>query len=744
MVLVKSDYSAFKSENLMLSFRTQFITELYICGSLSNVSVYATVLDAVRHGFSVTLVEDCMGFRKFKLHEETMRKMADMMGANGITSSELIDDQDWEETHADRPERSYEENNNAPSGIEDDMDVLAVKPTLKSDSQKPVTNTDGKAPVIEFDSSSDSGTENIDIPDIPRRVPRSPESHLVKSKPSRPRVRRAADGSSRPSTSQSGSTRNPPPKSSPPVTSGSNPVPMAVSTPSPKTHQRKSRAPDPQDEYLGPNDKIAEGDSRIIYDLPLPSNCFELLRSEINWQKMYHMSGQVPRLVAVQGMVQPDGSVPIYRHPADEAPLLSPFSPTVDEIRNIVERILGHPLNHALIQLYRDGEDRISEHSDKTLDIVRGSYICNVSIGAERIMTLRTKAAASKEEVSGTGGKAAESGRCTEKVPMPHNSLFVLGEKSNMRWLHGIRPDKRPDPSKSTEEKAFNGERISLTFRNVGTFTDPEMKKIWGQGARSKGQPHAGDVIHGQPVETDRMIQAFGKENRSTEFDWDGVYGQGFDVVNFETISIAKLLPARRSVDEVHGVVDLRVRLCLVENGIRYEIVTLENLPHLVRESVGITDPTTGSVDQPILLLPSDGTNCITGDIDILSYVAEQQGLRESGASLTTIKQNIKASEDLHRQWRSVKQQQQFKEIIPFLVPLETALRRGGGYYLNGQVFDVDDCAMWPVLQDIVQHAVRGSPADESRFPSILAYVNKVGKRACVKTVLEEMHLSNS
>jgi alkylated DNA repair dioxygenase AlkB len=44
-----------------------------------------------------------------------------------------------------------------------------------------------------------------------------------------------------------------------------------------------------------------------------------------------------------------------------------------------------------LIQLYRTGADYISEHSDKTIDVVRGSFIVNLSLGARRTMTLRTK-----------------------------------------------------------------------------------------------------------------------------------------------------------------------------------------------------------------------------------------------------------------------------------------------------------------------------------------------------------------
>jgi hypothetical protein len=118
----------------------------------------------------------------------------------------------------------------------------------------------------------------------------------------------------------------------------------------------------------GPQDSIGAGDSRIIHDLldsPLVDNVFELLKEEVSWQDMYHRSGKVPRLVAVQGDISPDGSIPVYRHPADESPRLLPFSPTVQKIRREIERVLKQPFNHALIQLYRDGNDNISEHSDK-------------------------------------------------------------------------------------------------------------------------------------------------------------------------------------------------------------------------------------------------------------------------------------------------------------------------------------------------------------------------------------------
>lgn len=54
----KSFYSAFSSTSLLLTLRGKLITELFICGCLTNLSVYATAMDAARYGIKVTLVDD--------------------------------------------------------------------------------------------------------------------------------------------------------------------------------------------------------------------------------------------------------------------------------------------------------------------------------------------------------------------------------------------------------------------------------------------------------------------------------------------------------------------------------------------------------------------------------------------------------------------------------------------------------------------------------------------------------------
>jgi alkylated DNA repair dioxygenase AlkB len=272
----------------------------------------------------------------------------------------------------------------------------------------------------------------------------------------------------------------------------------------------------------------------------LASSIFTALNQEISWQAMHHQQGVVPRRVCCQASVDPvDGSSPIYRHPSDRTMPTEPWTPFVDQIRTVASKLVGHELNHALIQLYRSGNDYISEHSDKTLDIVPDSYIVNVSFGAQRTMRLRTKRAPRNTGEERPGGRDAASRpqpepRTTYRIPLPHNSMVAMTLETNARYLHGINADKRPGVELAEEETAFDGQRISLTFRRIGTFLDADGKRIWGQGATGKRKGDAQGVICGDEIESQRLIDAFGRENVTSERDWERCYGMGSDVLHLK------------------------------------------------------------------------------------------------------------------------------------------------------------------------------------------------------------------
>ena len=339
-MIVKHYYSAFEETSLLMNLRMSLVTQLYICGSLTNVGVYSTAADAVQHGFEVILVEDCLGYRSEEKHEEAMRQMADIMGANGIDSEELIDESggreapDTEEPIFDGP---------GPEGISvGNMSIGRDQPKTKL------------APESGSASRPDS---TVGLPEIPSDKHRPAEIAVKEPLLSVKSVKGLEDPSAV-------DLETPVTKIMDRVAEVRSPLPSpGISSIKSRDSQKNTRPV-----TLGPDDAIGTGDSRIVHDVlssNLSENAFALLREEVDWQTMHHRGGAVPRLIAVQGEIRDEGGVPVYRHPADESPALLEFSPTVEAIRRVVEKAVGQPLNHALIQLYRGGDDNISEHSDK-------------------------------------------------------------------------------------------------------------------------------------------------------------------------------------------------------------------------------------------------------------------------------------------------------------------------------------------------------------------------------------------
>ncbi|KAK5072773.1 hypothetical protein LTR64_000820 [Lithohypha guttulata] len=615
LILNKFQYSALADFSFLLKLRARLVNDLYICGSLTNIGVHATVLDAAQQGFNVTLIEDCLGFRNYTCHLQAMRQMADDLGASGIDYQELMDDLHGllgDVIPANRYTREFQTTQQQLGGrgqLSRSQKVSQWITTVESDSEtekQPATMQDYRnrssfrsagsnvthdtmpqhnescirdadarrppsrkrsasnreeseevnrpssrtsAPDAEPRAEPDSSTKTISASKslaAQRSIQESP-SAISKQNCSTLSAMGQAHSTSHIETAQHSDRR-------PPAADRASSQPaMTTNSRSPKVdHDVKRRKKKYDPTYLEPDEQVGDGESMVIHDVlskQEADRAFTKLKNDVTWQKMYHRTGAVPRLVAVQGTIAEDGSIPIYRHPADESPPLLPFDETVDQLRRACEQKVGHKLNHVLIQLYRNGEDNISEHSDKTLDIVRDSSIVNLSIGAMRTMTLRTKRSSQPSTTRSTkNGNMAPTAplppeseyqpRAAQRIKLPHNSIFVLGEKTNANWLHSIRADKRPMCEKSDDELAFGGERISLTFRHIGTFVDLQNRLIWGQGSTGRTREDARAILKGNEagVVGEEMIIGFGKENRlsGSEWDWNAVYGKGFDAVNWD------------------------------------------------------------------------------------------------------------------------------------------------------------------------------------------------------------------
>lgn len=527
---------------------------------------------------------------------------------------------------------------------------------------------------------------------------------------------------------------------------------------------------------LGPDSVMGEGDTELVLNIlpeELAKDTFELLRKEVKWQTMYHRgassahsqsscdaslqvarfhgsslckvksaktAGKCCRHWPCAGHAEDNpSSYPIYRHPADASPPLLPFSPTVARIRAHIEQHLNHPVNHVLIQHYRSGHDFISEHSDKTIDVVRGSRIVNVSFGAERLMILRSK----REKVAADAAAAAPEAqpasksppRTAQRIPLPHNSLFVLGLDTNAKWLHSIRQDKRLDSMKTPEQRFNNGERISLTFRQIGTFLNADETLIWGQGATGKTRAEAKPVINGNRAAAQRLIEAFGDENQRADFAWDAVYGRGFDVLHFK-VRLPTLYYVNGSIPS------WRVMLALHEKGVAFQGERLKVMsdPKETRQPAFLAINPRGKT--PVLVDADAGRTTVNESLAILAYVETYHPERpllpplERRADRARALARMQETENLHAAYDALEDAHfgaglsaADRAVLVRDVERELAFWEryaSEGAYIAGADFTLADCAFYPILAYMMH---RGFALDRARWPGLAKYVEAVRAR---------------
>lgn len=717
-VLSKSNYSGFSGTQLLRLLRAKMVMEVYICGSLANVGVHATALDAAGHGLTITIVDDCCGYRNEQRQLRAVRNVMDLTGCEIASADEVVENlQPLASSTYPRPITPIQKKPAAASAVPAEQhermraaaDIVQHMEDLRLDAESPATG-----------AGNGAATSPTNKADSQKAHPKQQET-VGKEEKSKANASEA-EGSSKLLAKNDKSHTLPTLRETQKATCSTSPA--IISSTNTKPHNRKmsphqDTASSDEGQILQKG--LCEGDTDIIENvLPehLVKDAFDKLRDEVQWQRMLHQGGEVPRLVAVQGEVSEDGSMPVYRHPSDESPPLLPFSPTVLAIKAETEKHLGHPLNHVLIQFYRDGMDYISEHSDKTIDVVKGSYIANVSLGAERTMVFRTKR--QYKDPSRTDAPSSPPGdtkRQVQRAQLPDNSLCRMGLKTNMKWLHSIRQDKRREKEKTPAELAFAGGRISLTFRQIGTFLDKNETIIWGQGATGKTRESAQPVINGQTPTAIEMLKAFGAENNSSIFDWEARYGNGFDVLHISN--------SPRFFASADKTANMRIVLMLAEHGVNYAKGSMAPDKS--------TDPSADpSADLPIRFVDNDtNKSVIEGDIAIMLYLDSVYGQTNKPQSdLALIYTRFQRALKLGDLWK------QHDKSTPLTKQLRAELSIWNGFVKGGHAVgssaSLADFAAWPVLHAVVeQYGVEGLDGDELRN-----YYKGLGERDAVKKVI--------
>lgn len=117
-----------------------------------------------------------------------------------------------------------------------------------------------------------------------------------------------------------------------------------------------------------------------------------------------------------------------------------PWTAELAELKVLVEASSGDRFNSCLLNLYHDGSEGMSWHSDDESTLVRDSAIASLSLGAERKFSFRHKE--SHDKVS---------------LMLERGSLLVMKGSTQRHWQHCL-----PKTRKVAQP------RINLTFRMMG------------------------------------------------------------------------------------------------------------------------------------------------------------------------------------------------------------------------------------------------------------------------------------
>ena len=366
-------------------------------------------------------------------------------------------------------------------------------------------------------------------------------------------------------------------------------------------------------------------------------------------------------------------------------------------------------------------------------------------------MTLRTKKARAAQSTDNPGI------RHSQRIKLPHNSVFVLGPQTNREWLHGVRADKRPAQEKTDEEKAFGGERISITFRYIGTFMNTKKRTIWGSGAKQKTKDKANRISTKDSPQMEAMINAFGKENHDVEFDWDAEYGSGFDVVNLVNMK-AKLIRCN------DWIANIRVELALCEKSIAFDTAERGRAQTPVPEEFKSRFHTwmhgLSNSENPIFQDVDEDATETEGDLAILFHLeklypfVEHTEATPSQPDRSTYVSQIAQSNELLFSWREIQDSQQQgrnsppthrfnleRPVTPNQTLIEDFHSRLGTWEKRGENSDfiagnsrtIIDCAFWPVLHHVIE---KFEELTEERYPNLMQYHRRQLERTCVKTIL--------
>ena len=163
------------------------------------------------------------------------------------------------------------------------------------------------------------------------------------------------------------------------------------------------------------------------------NSAFQVLMDEIPWEEraivVKDKEVMQPRLVSWCSEMS-------YKYSGQ---ILEPRQthPLVEAMRLRLVEAYDIPFNHVVLNLYRDGQDRVAMHADNEPERGKNPVVCSLSLGARRKLETQSK----------------RRKRHRKNFPLLHGEMLVFGGTFQHRFRHGV-------PRKANAEP-----RINVTFR---------------------------------------------------------------------------------------------------------------------------------------------------------------------------------------------------------------------------------------------------------------------------------------
>lgn len=332
-IMAKTWFSAFKDTGLLETLRGRFVSELYICGVLTNICVLATAAEAAKHGLNTYVLKDCLGYRNLTAHQESLKVMVHDYVVEEVESESLV--KGWEKWRL-KAGGNGSNNDNGSAGIQLGATSLSKEQLVAMVSGLKVVGGESSGessrrlpaePVKEVLAETAATPLDDDKSVLPADLaPINEEDYqILKSARSAHKSKAVMGGTGVNEVSAAGAGKN---DNEPGDEGRKKDEKMHREHRKKKSHASSSKRDksntisqgsssssgnprfDSKSPIMGEGDFLGEGDSNLVNNILPPSlskTAFDRLKKEVAWRTMYHRGGEVPRMVAVEGVIDDDG-----------------------------------------------------------------------------------------------------------------------------------------------------------------------------------------------------------------------------------------------------------------------------------------------------------------------------------------------------------------------------------------------------------------------------------------------------